>query len=339
MSRLLSVVVPCFNEEAVVVETHRRLSSELERIGQAHDLAYEILYLNDGSRDRTLDLLHQIHAEHSARASRRGDVVVVALARRFGHQLAVTAGLELAQGDAVVVIDADLQDPPAVIEAMVERWNAGADVAYGVRESRQGESAFKRATASLFYRVMRRMTGIDIPADAGDFRLLSRRVVDVFNRMPERHRFIRGMIPWIGFRQEPVPYARAARFAGTTKYPFMKMLRLAFDGVTAFSNIPLKLTYWLGFSAATFSLAWIVWVVVDKLWFGTPVRGWSSLMAVILFLGAAQLITIGIVGEYIGRIYDEVKKRPLFVVDETASRGRAPVGSVGQGQSASEEAA
>lgn len=317
MPELLSIVIPCFNESEVIDETYRQLVAEMERICAVHSLRYELVFVDDGSSDDTRARLQRLHERHPPGA---GEVVVLSLSRNFGHQIALTAGLRAARGDAAVAIDADLQDPPHVIEEMVRRWKAGVDVAYGVRTSREGESAFKLATARAFYVLVRRLTNVDIPMDAGDFRLLSRRALDAFNDMPERSRFIRGMVPWLGLRQEPVPYARAARFAGTTKYPFTKMLRLAFDGITSFSTAPLKLTYLLGFGVALLCALYMAYVLVEKLFLGAPERGWSSLMAAILFLGAVQLISVGLLGEYVGRIYDEVKRRPLYVIDERESR-------------------
>lgn len=323
MTRLLSVVVPCFNEEEVIGETYAQLSRELEAICAAHELRYELIFVNDGSKDRTLVALQNLHATHLAACAKgesRGAVIVLALARNFGHQVALSAGLSVAKGDAVVAIDADLQDPPAIIGDMVQRWNEGVDVAYGVRLKRDGESFFKLWTARAFYLLVRRLTRVDIPLDTGDFRLMSRRALDVFNGMPERHRFIRGMIPWIGFRQEPVLYNRAARFAGQTKYPFTKMLRLALDGITSFSNAPLQTAFLLGITVACLCTIYGIYIVGHNMITGYPVRGWSSIMVAILFLGSVQLITMGILGEYVGRIYDEVKKRPLYIVDEHASR-------------------
>jgi glycosyltransferase involved in cell wall biosynthesis len=322
MSRLLSVVVPCFNEEDVIEETWRRLSSELEGQAAAHALHYEIIFVNDGSRDATLGMLHQFHSKHAdAFPSGLGMVRVVSLARNFGHQIALTAGLTFARGDATVAIDADLQDPPAVIGDMILRWNEGVDVAYGLRRSREGETWFKLATARAFYIVVRHLTRIDIPLDTGDFRLMSRRAVDAFNAMPERHRFIRGMIPWLGFRQEAVLYDRAKRFAGSTKYPFSKMVKLAVDGITSFSNAPLQTAYYAGFVIAAMSFVLALYIIARQLITGFPVPGWASLMVAILFLGSVQLVCAGILGEYVGRIYDEVKQRPLFLVDHEASRG------------------
>lgn len=321
MEECLSVVVPCFNEQEVIEETYKQLRAELEKISLKHGLKYEIIFVNDGSKDKTLPMLHNLQKSHlQSDAAGRGAIKVLALGRNFGHQIALTAGLTYATGEAIVAIDADLQDPPAVIEEMVCKWRAGVDVAYGVRVSREGESFFKLFTAKMFYRVVRSLTGVDIPLDTGDFRLMSRRALEIFNAMPEKHRFIRGMIPWIGFNQEAVPYKRAARFAGTTKYPLRKMLKLAFDGITSFSNAPLHTAYLFGLSVAGVCFAYLVWVICKVIFFGGfPVGGWSSLMVAVLFLGSVQLITIGILGEYIGRIYDEVKGRPLFIIDKKMS--------------------
>jgi polyisoprenyl-phosphate glycosyltransferase len=318
----LSVVVPCYNEQEVIEESYRQLCVELEAIAQKFSMGYELIFVNDGSRDNTLSLLQSIQLKHSVDfAQTLGKVKVLALARNFGHQLALTAGLTQARGDAIVAIDADLQDPPAVILKMIERWKEGVDVVYGMRESREGESWFKLLSAKLFYLVVRRLTRINIPLDTGDFRLMSRRALDVFNAMPERNRFIRGMIPWIGFRQEPVHYARSKRFAGVTKYPLSKMIGLALDGITSFSNAPLQTAFLAGVAIAAVSVFFALYIVVREIFFGFPVQGWSSIMVAILFIGSVQLVTIGILGEYVGRIYDEVKKRPMFILDLQASRG------------------
>ena len=303
---LLSVVVPCFNEEAVIGETHRQLVSALE---QVPELDFELVYVDDGSRDGTLDLLRGIQ---------RGDsrVRVIALSRNFGHQIAVTAGIQGTRGDAVVVIDADLQDPPAVILDMLDRWQKGVDVAYGVRTQREGETAFKRWTAKAFYRILGRLTDTAIPLDTGDFRLMDRKVVDAFLAMPERDRFVRGMVAWAGFRQEPVPYQRAVRVAGETKYPLKKMLRFAIDGILSFSMVPLRLATWIGFLASGLALLGIVYAFALRLLTDVWVTGWTLLFIAILFLGGVQLVLIGIFGEYLGRIYGEVKRRPLYLVAE-----------------------
>ena len=302
----LSVVVPCFDEEAVIHKTHHRLTAVLE---EASDLNFELVYVDDGSSDATLDALREIQGNDPR-------VRVVALSRNFGHQIAVTAGLAEANGDAVAVIDADLQDPPEVLLRMLERWREGVDVAYGVRSAREGETVFKRWTASAFYRLLDRLSDISIPLDTGDFRLMDRKVVDAFLAMPERDRFMRGMVAWTGFRQEPVHYTRAARAAGETKYPLRKMLRLAADSVFSFSLVPLRLAVWLGFLAAALALLGVVYAFAIRFATNEWVPGWAALFIAVLFLGGAQLVLIGVLGEYVGRIYGEAKRRPLYVVKE-----------------------
>jgi glycosyltransferase involved in cell wall biosynthesis len=302
---LLSIVVPCYNEDAVLRELHRRLLAVLEQI----DCIFEIIYTDDGSHDGTVRLLRELQ-ENDAR------VRLVSLSRNFGHQIAVTAGLKHARGEAVVIIDADLQDPPEVIPEMIERWRDGYQVVYGLRAGRAGETKFKRWSAKLFYRLLNKLSEIEIPLDVGDFRLLDRRVVDVLLAMPERDRFLRGMISWIGFKQGAVIYDRARRGAGQSKYPLIKMLRFAMDSVISFSFAPLRLASWIGFAAIGASFAGIVYALVIRLYTTEWVRGWTSIFTAILFLGGIQLITLGIVGEYVGRIYAEVKMRPLFVVRE-----------------------
>ncbi len=303
---LLSVVVPCFDEEAVIREAHRRLAAALEGGG---DLDFELIYVDDGSCDATLAMLREIQG-----GDRR--VRALSLSRNFGHQIAVTAGLAEAAGEVCAVIDADLQDPPEVLLEMLQRWRQGADVAYGVRTRRDGETAFKRLTARLFYRALARLADVFIPLDSGDFRLMDRRVVDAFLAMPERDRFVRGMVAWQGFRQEPVPYRRAARAAGETKYPVRKMLRLAIDSILSFSLLPLRLAVWAGFLAAGLALAGIVYALAIRLLTDAWVSGWATVLVAVLFLGGVQLATIGILGEYVGRIYGEAKRRPLYLVKE-----------------------
>ena len=307
-SSLLSVIVPCYNEEPVIRETHRRLSGVLSGIEGAD---YEILYVDDGCRDRTPLILREL-SEEDAR------VRVIRLSRNFGHQIAVTAGLEHARGDAVVIIDADLQDPPEVIPEMVEAWREGADVAYGERTERAGETHFKLWTAKLFYRLINRVSKVEIPLDTGDFRLMGRGVVDALLAMPERDRFLRGMVAWVGYRQVPVRYARAARFAGESKYPLFKMLKFAADGVMSFSFAPLRLAVWTGFGAIGVAFVGIIYALVLRFFFDPShwVRGWTSLFVATLFLGGVQLLSLGIIGEYVGRIYGEVKGRPLYFVRE-----------------------
>jgi glycosyltransferase involved in cell wall biosynthesis len=302
---LLSVIVPCYNEQDVLRATHERLTSVLAGMS----LDYEFVFVNDGSRDDTQLILTQLQLIDP-------HVRVLLLSRNFGHQIAVTAGLEEAAGDAVVVIDADLQDPPEVIPQMVQLWRDGNDVVYGMRTDRKGESTFKLWTAKVFYRLINRLSETKMPFDAGDFRLLDRRVVDVINSMPERARFLRGMVSWAGFRQVSLPYERAARHAGTSKYPLKKMIHFAMDGIISFSLVPLKLAIWTGFLAIWIAVAGIVVAIVDRMLDKHLTRGWASLFVAVLFMGGVQLVSLGIIGEYLGRIYTEVKRRPLYVVQE-----------------------
>jgi len=302
----LSIVVPCYNEEAVIRETHRRLTEVLNTIS-GPDL--ELIYVDDGSDDDTLAILREL-------ASGDSRVRVVALSRNFGHQVALSAGLEHASGDAVVTIDADLQDPPEVIPEMLERWRDGADIVYGQRQQRPGEPALRLLSIRVFYRVINWLSSTPIPMDTGDFRLVDRRVLDALSAMPERDRFLRGMVAWTGFRQEFVRYPRASRFAGVTKYPVRKLVKLAMDGMMSFSLIPLRLAIWMGFFVATLSCIGIVYAVVVRLTTSAWVQGWAMLMVALLFLGGVQLIFLGVMGEYLGRIYMELKKRPLYFVKE-----------------------
>lgn len=310
----LSVVVPCFNEEAVIEETHHRLSRVLKCLG----CTYEIIYVNDGSHDNTLPLLKEIQAKDDT-------VRVVSFSRNFGHQMAVTAGIDHAAGEAVVLIDADLQDPPELIGQMLEKWREGYQVVYGQRQARAGESFFKVFTAKLFYRLINRLSDVPIPLDTGDFRLMSRQVVDVIRRMPERDRFIRGMVSWVGFRQCPILYQRAERFAGTSKYPLKKMLAFAADGILSFSIKPLHLATTFGFLASGFAFLGILYALVLRLFTSYWVSGWTLLIISILFLGGVQLICLGIIGEYVGRIYSATKRRPLYLVAEAFGFDRRPM--------------
>jgi dolichol-phosphate mannosyltransferase len=304
---LLSVIVPCFNEEAVLPSTHERLMNVLRTLG---DLRFEIIYVDDGSRDQTQKILAELQAENP-------EVRVLKLSRNFGHQVAVTAGLEQAAGDALVVIDADLQDPPEVIPEMVQRWLEGNHVAYASRIAREGESRFKLWTAKAFYRFINRISDTRIPVDTGDFRLMDREVVDVLLNMPERGRFLRGMVSWVGFRQIAVPYYRAPRPAGESKYHFFKMLRFAIDGITSFSMLPLKLAAWTGMFAVWAAVGVAAVAVFLRLFgFLQFETGWISLLVAVLFMGGIQLVSLGIIGEYLGRIYSEVKQRPLYVVEQ-----------------------
>ena len=303
---LISVIVPCFNEEQVIKDTHRRLVATLSTITETR---FEQFYIDDGSSDATLDVLRGIQKSDPT-------VIVIALSRNFGHQVAVTAGLEHARGDAVVVIDADLQDPPEVIVEMLDRWRQGVDVAYGVRSEREDETAFKLWTAKAFYRLINRLSSPPIPLDTGDFRLMDRAVVDAILAMPERDRFIRGMVAWVGFRQEPVPYRRAARLAGETKYPLERMLRFAADGILSFSMVPLRLAAYVGVAASALALLGIIYALVLRVFTSEWVPGWTMIFIAVLFLGGLQLLFLGIIGEYLGRTYGEVKRRPLYFVKE-----------------------
>lgn len=307
--RLLSIVVPCYNEEEVLAETLRRLSETAETL-EARGLKVELVFVDDGSRDRTRELLRRYAA-----SDRR--VRMLGFARNFGHQLAVTAGIDAARGDAVVLIDADLQDPPEVIAEMVDRWEEGFDVVYGTRTDRPGESRFKLATARVFYRVLNRLSDVPIPLDTGDFRLMSRNVVEVLKSMPEQDRFVRGMVSWVGFNQIALPYRRDKRFAGESKYPLRKMVRFATDGILSFSAKPLQLSVTLGVLSSLLAMLVIVYSLAMRLFTQEWVPGWTALMIAVLFLGGVQLICVGILGEYIGRIYREVKRRPLYIVQET----------------------
>ena len=317
---LLSVVVPCFDEEAVIQETHARLVATLARIVETR---FEVVYVDDGSSDRTLSVLRAIQQSDPR-------IRVVALSRNFGQQIAVAAGLEHASGEAVVLIDADLQDPPEVIPEMVERWRAGVDVAYGARTEREGETPLKLWTAKTFCRTLNRLSDVDIPLDTGDFRLMDRKVVDALLAMPERDRFVRGMVAWVGFRQEPVHYGRAARFAGRTKYPMKKMLRFASDGILSFSLVPLRLAIYMGFAASGLALAGILYALLLRLFTDVWVTGWTLLFIAVLFLGGVQLVFLGVIGEYLGRVYGEVKQRPLYLVKERHGFVDADPGTVGR---------
>jgi dolichol-phosphate mannosyltransferase len=304
----LSIVVPCFNEEACLGTLHERLSAAAK--GTAGE-DYEIVLVNDGSTDQSWPMMRDL-------ANRDPHVVAVNLSRNHGHQLALTAGLDLARGDLILVIDADLQDPPELLPKMVETMRSeGADVVYGVRKSRAGETAFKRATAHGFYRLLARATDVDIPLDAGDFRLISRRALDVLLAMPEQARFIRGMVAWIGFRQVPILYDRDERFAGETKYPLSKMLRFALDALTGFSSAPLKLASHAGLGLSIGSVVIVLFILYAWL-AGRSIPGWTSLMFVVVVLGAVQMFVLALMGEYIGRLYNEAKRRPLYIVQEIA---------------------
>ncbi|MFZ5353372.1 MAG: glycosyltransferase family 2 protein [Bacillota bacterium] len=305
-NKLISIVVPMYFEEEVAEVCYDRLSKVLKGIGYS----YEIVFVNDGSTDRTLEILEGISVKDK-------NVKVVSFSRNFGHQIAVTAGIDKAAGDAVILIDADLQDPPELIPQMLELWEQGYHVVYGKRKKRKGESFFKLATAKYFYRILNKLSDVAIPLDTGDFRLMDRKVVNALKSMPEKNRFIRGMVSWVGFKQTPLEYERDERYAGVTKYPLKKMLKFAFDGIVSFSTKPLKVSQLLGFIAVIFALMVLVYSVAYRLLGGRNlVSGWASIMTTITFLGGVQLISIGILGEYIGRMYDQSKNRPLYIIEK-----------------------
>jgi dolichol-phosphate mannosyltransferase len=301
----LSLVLPVFDEEAVIDELHAQLQTFLKKL----DLETEVIFVDDGSRDGTFTRLEALVKEDKRYS-------ILSFSRNFGHQTAITAGVDHARGEAVVVMDADLQDPPQVVLAMIEKWRDGYDVVYGKRKSRAGETVFKRLTAKIFYRVFAAMIPIEVPLDTGDFRLMSRRVVLTLRALRETHRFVRGMVAWVGFKQTAVVYDRPGRFAGETKYPLRKMLRFAIDGITSFSILPLRFSTYFGVLMSVLSVLYAIWAVVSHFVFNATLPGWTATVVLIALLASVQLLMIGILGEYVGRIYEEVKKRPLYVVKE-----------------------
>jgi polyisoprenyl-phosphate glycosyltransferase len=307
-SKLLSIVVPVFNEEESITETVNRLLALRKNLEQEIDI--ELIFVDDGSKDNSLSLLRSL-AEVTA------SVKVISFSRNFGHQVAITAGIDMAKGDYVAVIDADLQDPPELIGDMYHMALTGFDVVYGKRRSRAGETVFKKVTANAFYRLLNYMCEIDIPSDTGDFRLMSRKVVDAFKQLRERHRFVRGMVPWLGFKAMPLEYDRAERFAGETKYPLSKMLAFATNAILSFSSKPLTLAIRLGFMTILIGLVGGVYMLYLKLFTTTPVLGVTAIVLSIILFSGVQILLIGVVGEYIARIFEEIKGRPLYLVAET----------------------
>ncbi|BAI97791.1 glucosyl transferase [Sphingobium sp. TA15] len=305
----ISVVVPCFNEEESLTVLVDRVSTV------CHDIAsgdYEIVLVNDGSRDSTWAVIAELTEKFP-------QVVGVNLARNYGHQIALSAGLHICQGETVMVMDADLQDPPELLSALLAKMDEGYDVVYGQRVKRAGETMFKRASAKLFYRLFDQMVDVSVPSDTGDFRIMSRRVVDHLNAMPERYRFVRGMVSWIGFRQVALPYERDARFAGESHYPLRKMISFALDAITSFSTLPLRMAAHLGLVAGLLGMLMLGWVLISYA-MGDTLTGWASIASIILILGSIQLLMLGIFGEYLGRMYLESKRRPLFIVQEVRAK-------------------
>jgi polyisoprenyl-phosphate glycosyltransferase len=299
----LSVVVPAYNEETGLDRFHHRLVAALNGLD-----SWEVVYVNDGSTDATLLVIEALHGADDR-------IAVVSLSRNFGQETAITAGLDHAVGDAVIIIDADLQDPPEVIPELVSRWRAGFDMVYAKRRSRAGDSWIKRGTAKCFYRLMHHMGDLKIPPDTGDFRLMSRRVVDAVRQLREQHRYMKGIFAWVGYPTTFVLYDREARCAGTTKWSYWKLWNLAIEGITSFTVLPLKLATYVGLGVATLSVIYAAVVIVKKLFIGNPVAGYPSLMTVVLFLGGVQLMFLGVIGEYIGRVFNETKQRPLYLVE------------------------
>ncbi|MDR1542178.1 MAG: glycosyltransferase family 2 protein [Clostridiales bacterium] len=306
MHPVFTVVIPAFNEEEVIMESYRRLTAVMKGTGES----YELLFVDDGSKDKTAFLLGEA-------AEKDKNVKCIRFSRNFGHMAAITAGLDCARGDAIMIIDADLQDPPEVFPEMIAKWREGYDVVYGQRSERKGETAFKKLTANIFYRFIRSMTDVDMPVDTGEFRLIDRKVCEAIKKMREKSRYIRGLVSWVGFRQTPVSYIREKRFAGQTKYPLTKMISFAMDAITTFSYKPLKAASTLGFSISMLSFFYLIVVLCQRLFFSnTTISGWASMIAIVTFSQGIVLMVLGLMGEYIGRIFDEIKDRPIYLIQE-----------------------
>lgn len=303
--QFISIIVPAYNEELVLTEFHRRTREVLD----TNNINAEIIYVNDGSRDHTKSVILELRKNDPS-------IALIDLSRNFGKEIAMTAGLHYCQGAAAIVIDADLQDPPELIPELIKKWKEGYDVVYAKRTSREGESFFKKATAHFFYRFIRKLNRVEIPTDTGDFRLLSRRAVDALNQLPEYHRFMKGLFAWIGFPQIAVNYSRDRRFAGDTKWNYWKLWNFALEGITSFSIAPLKVASYIGLIVAFGSFVYAIWIIYRTLTYGDPVAGFPTLITVMLFLGGLQLLTLGIIGEYLGRMFNETKRRPLYFVQD-----------------------
>jgi dolichol-phosphate mannosyltransferase len=316
--KLITIVIPVYNEIDVIDACYARLTGVMRAL---HGYDYELLFVDDGSRDSTHERLTAFYQQDA-------NLRIVKFSRNFGHQVAVTAGVDLARGDAIVIIDADLQDPPELIPQMVQKWEEGYDVVYGVRKRRAGEGRLKLLTAAVFYRLLRVFTNFEIPVDVGDFRLISARAAAELRKLREKDRFVRGLVSWIGFRQVGIQYERDSRFAGETKYPFRKMFKFAIDGITSFSSLPLKLASWLGYLASLLAFLYLISVFVQRA-MGYTIEGWATIMVAMLFLGGVQLICLGIIGEYIGRIFNEIKSRPMYVIESVQQA--QPSGDAGRG--------
>ncbi len=303
---LCSIIVPMYNEEDVIPETYRRLTNVMDALNEN----YEIIFINDGSRDNTKAMLSELCKSDS-------HIKMIDFARNFGHQIAITAGMDYAAGECMVIIDGDLQDPPELIPEMIKIWQSGYDIVYGKRISRQGETLFKKFTAKVYYRLLGKLTDVDIPVDTGDFRLIDRKVCEALKQLPERSRYVRGLMSWVGFKQIAIEFERNERFAGETKYPLKKMLKLAMDGIMSFSYKPLKFASYIGTFISLISFVYLIFVLLQKLIFPESAQsGWASIIAVSLFFNGIILLMLGIIGEYIGRIYDEAKGRPLYIISE-----------------------
>ncbi len=322
---VFSVVVPVFNEAEGLPEFHRRLSAVMRRLGR-----WEAIYVNDGSTDASLAVLHRLRKADPS-------IAIVNLARNFGKEVAMTAGLDHVSGDAVVVIDADLQDPPELIEALAAEWRGGYDVVYAQRRGREGETWIKKSTATAFYRVMERIGHVRLPRDTGDFRLMSRRVVEAVVSLREQHRFMKGLFAWVGFPSKAVPYDRATRHAGDTKWNYWRLWNLALEGVTSFTVVPLRISTYVGMGVAALALVYGAVVVARAALFGNEVAGYPSLLTFVLFLGGIQLMTLGVIGEYLGRVFNETKQRPLYIVERFSRAGGANAAPVADAAAADKD--